>query len=540
MGTISPPPAFDYDAWLNFLATNHHNFFRLWVQQLPKRNYTIQDAGPWYTSPQPWLRTGPGVASDGLPKFDLTKFNQAYFDRLRDRALRAHANGMYVAITLFDGYQIQFDRRADDGFPLTGTNNINGVNDGGGTNSHTLSANPPAVLAVEDAYVRKVIDTVNDLPNVTYEISNESGSYSTAWQQHMIALIQSYETNKPFQHPVGFTYQYAGGADATLYASTADWVSPEERFPTNGGTRHVLINDTDHSYFWTAMKSDGAQLNRAFVWKNFCAGNSAMFMDPYLMPWTSSGNVRNAPTGCGAGPSCTNVDPTWNSIRLNIGYMLDFANTRLDLARMAPQPSLASTASCLARASATNAEYLVFAPSGGAFTVNLSATTNILNVTWLNPANGNVTNTASVAGGSSAKSFTPPFSGDAVLYLVDAARPPILTNVAYIDVGVPLTTDYTYRVRAIDRDGNLSAYSVPFTFAGPVVPKIDGVELLGSNFIRLNCIAPTNTACRVEASPDLATWTTLATITTSNSTSFVVVDGNVSGYEARFYRIAVP
>src|SRR6185295_2310172 len=143
-GTTYPPPAFDYDAWLDFLATNHHNFFRLWAQGLPKKNYGLQDAGPWYQSPQAWLRTGPDNATDGLPKFDLTLFNQAYFDRLRLRVEKARARGMYVSIMLFDGYHIQFDRRSDDGFPLTGANNINGVDDGGGTKSQDLSVIPAA------------------------------------------------------------------------------------------------------------------------------------------------------------------------------------------------------------------------------------------------------------------------------------------------------------------------------------------------------------------------------------------------------------
>lgn len=61
-------------------------------------------------------------------------------------------------------------------------NNINGINgdangDGRGTNVHTLS--DPAVTRLQEAYVRHVIDAVGDLDNVLYEISNESGAYST-------------------------------------------------------------------------------------------------------------------------------------------------------------------------------------------------------------------------------------------------------------------------------------------------------------------------------------------------------------------------
>ena len=67
----------------------------------------------------------------------------------------------------------------------------------------------PAVTALQEAYVRHVVDTVNDLDNVLYEISNEAADYSTAWQYHMIRLIHDYERAKPKQHPVGMTFQYA-------------------------------------------------------------------------------------------------------------------------------------------------------------------------------------------------------------------------------------------------------------------------------------------------------------------------------------------
>jgi hypothetical protein len=426
-GTVSPPPTFDYGAYLDFLAANHHNFFRLWADSLPKRNYGIQDAGPWYQSPQPWSRTGPGMATDGLPKFNLAQFNQAYFDRMRARIQQAGARGIYVSVMLFDGYHILVDRRSDDGYPLTGANNVNGVDDGGGTRSQDLSVIPAAVLTAEENYVRKVIDTVNDLPNVLYEIANEAGSGSTGWQQHFITFVKNYEAGKPWQHPVGFTSEWGSTADSMLYTSGADWVSPAERFPSNDGNRHVILNDTDHSYFWSDMKNDGSQQNRAFVWKNFTAGNSALFMDPYLMPWTSNGNVRNTPSGCTSGPLCTGVDPRWDAVRKNIGYMLDYANSKLALDKVVPQSSLASTGFCLAYAAPSGAQYLVYAPSGGPFTVNLSATTATLNVEWLNPSTGQIAAPSTVTGGGT-RSFTTPFSGDAVLYIADPAtsglRPP--------------------------------------------------------------------------------------------------------------------
>ena len=76
-----PSEQFDFDAYLKFLKEHGHNFIRLWRWE----QFKSQAAGGGYhlcMTPQPWLRTGPGAAKDGKPKFNLGVFNQSYFDRL--------------------------------------------------------------------------------------------------------------------------------------------------------------------------------------------------------------------------------------------------------------------------------------------------------------------------------------------------------------------------------------------------------------------------------------------------------------------------
>src|SRR5215211_3180012 len=50
--------------------------------------------------PQPWPRTGPGSAKDGKPKFNLSAFDQNYFDRLRERVVAAGSAGIYASVML--------------------------------------------------------------------------------------------------------------------------------------------------------------------------------------------------------------------------------------------------------------------------------------------------------------------------------------------------------------------------------------------------------------------------------------------------------
>jgi hypothetical protein len=393
--------------------------------------------GPWTADkiefdPLPYQRTGHGVALDGGPKFDLSQFNQAYFDRLRERVVAAGNRGIYVSVMLFQGWSI--DKKPNrpgnpwPGHPFHRNNNINGVdgdlNDNGqGEEIHTLLV--PRITALQEAYVRKVIDTVHDLDNVLWEISNESHWGSTGWQYHMIDYIKSYEAHQSMQHPVGMTFQWPGGDNSALVASPADWISPHaqggyrDNPPAADGSK-VMIADTDH--LW------GVGGDQTWVWKSFCRGLNPIYMDPL------------------------DADSTREMARRAMGNTLTYAK-RMDLAAMTPDTESASSGYCLANA---GTEYLIYLPSTGivkgrgyrvlrwlsrlsesrvvgwfsqhsglnaTVTVDLSATSGALHVEWFNPTTGNIIAGKTVAGGTSSD-FVAPFVSDAVLYIASSTTGP--------------------------------------------------------------------------------------------------------------------
>ena len=79
-----------------------------------------------YCQPHPWERTGPGLARDGKPKFDLARYNPEYFDRMRTRVSAARDQGVYVSIMLFEGWELQYTD-AWRFHPFNGPNNMNGI-----------------------------------------------------------------------------------------------------------------------------------------------------------------------------------------------------------------------------------------------------------------------------------------------------------------------------------------------------------------------------------------------------------------------------
>ncbi len=419
----------DFDAFVKFLTAHGHNFTLLWRTEMPKFCGLPTTAGvppDFWAGPHPWRRTGPGNATDGRLKFDLTKFEQSYFDRLRARTQALGNAGIYAGIYLFTGEWLKSFRCSSDGYPFTGDNNINGIDDGytsgkTGIGSITMSA-PNATTGFQDAYVEKVIDTLNDLPNVLWVVSEESSDNSVWWNDHHISHIRAYESKKPHQHPIGYG-TISGTPDTTMYNSNADFVKPHARISpvkSCGSGKppcKVNINDSDHSYW--EMWNQTAQQNRNYAWENFMNGNQVLFMDPYLVYYPRQNrNLCVSPTKA----ICKAPDPRWDNFRDNLGYILRYSR-KLNLANVTPHDSLCSTKYCLAQIPSAGAEYLVYAPSGGSFTIDLSAMpgSRRLASEWFNPSTGATIAGKPIPAGSSSQSFTPPFSGDAVLYLVDTA-----------------------------------------------------------------------------------------------------------------------
>jgi hypothetical protein len=400
MGPEQPPEAFDFPAYIKWMKELNHNFIRLWAWEL--LNWNTQgnrEERPQVNSvtPHPWLRTGPGSALDGKPKFDLRQHNPAYFERLGQRVRRAAENDIFVSIMLFEGWGLQFSPHAFENHPFHPDNNINGIDgdvndDGSGVSIHTLGDH--AITAIQESYVRHVIETVNGFDNVLYEISNENHPPSTAWQYHMIRFIKDLEIDLPKQHPVGMTFQYKGGSNQTLFESPADWISPNpeggyQDDPPPGDGAKVIITDTDH--LW------GIGGSHQWVWKSFLRGLNPIFMDPY------EGKVLTK-----------SFDPSWaDPLRRNLGYTLAFAE-RIDLIHMVPDGGLASTGYCLAH---RGSEYLVYLPEGLEVEIDLSGYPGLYDVAWFNPNSGESSKAEPVEGNRTL-SLTSPFGDDdAVVYL---------------------------------------------------------------------------------------------------------------------------
>ncbi|MBT7164609.1 MAG: hypothetical protein HN904_17645, partial [Victivallales bacterium] len=95
-GVAGKTPDFDFPAYLDFMAHHGHNFLRLWVWEHACGMQFVGSDVPIRYEPLPWARTGPGLALDGLPRFDLRHLDKRFLRRLRDRVVAAGERGIFV------------------------------------------------------------------------------------------------------------------------------------------------------------------------------------------------------------------------------------------------------------------------------------------------------------------------------------------------------------------------------------------------------------------------------------------------------------
>jgi hypothetical protein len=386
------------------------------------------------------MRTGPGTATDGKPKFDLGSFDQAYFDRLRERVNTAGEAGIYVAVMLFDGWALHLSPAPDNvaGHPFYAANNINGISITSIVDYQVLPLDP-RVQALQEAYIRKVVDTAHDLPNVLYEVANESsgggpvdqefakalgldGSTnwgdSTAWQYWVIDGIKRYEQQKGYDaHPVGMTMQFPVADQARvndpLYHGPADWISPGYDDAIFAGGGNPMMPDSPPSHwFGNPPANDGMKVvitdtdhyapgqgDALWAWKSFLRGHHPILMDFGLIAGFS-------PTE----PSYQAFEAT----RFAMGDTLRCAE-QMNLIAMEPRGEISSTGYALA---APGAEYLILEPgdAAGPFSVELAAgrySVRWRSITMREDRDGGTLTVES----DQRANFTAPFAGPAVLYL---------------------------------------------------------------------------------------------------------------------------
>ena len=156
----------------------------------------------------PWRRSDePGYANGGN-KFDLTKWDEAYFARLKEFVAHAKERGVIVEMNLFCPMYEEIQWAIS---PMNAVNNVNGFGRIGKHDVYDLAKNRD-LQPVQEALVRKIVAELRDAENVYYEICNEPyfGGVTMDWQHRIAEVIGDAE--KEFAHRHLISQNVANGA----------------------------------------------------------------------------------------------------------------------------------------------------------------------------------------------------------------------------------------------------------------------------------------------------------------------------------------
>jgi len=187
---------FNYIAYLDELHRHRLNNTRIWVGPYREvagnfgiANNTLAPESADFLAP--WPRSGTPGAADGLNKFDLEKWNDAFFVRLKKFIREAARRDIVVEVNLFCPY---YEESMWTVSPFQAKNNINSVGDM--PKNEALTLKHPALLKIQEALVRKIVAEVNQFDNIYFEIANEPyfGGVTLEWQEHIASLIHKEES----------------------------------------------------------------------------------------------------------------------------------------------------------------------------------------------------------------------------------------------------------------------------------------------------------------------------------------------------------
>lgn len=373
-------------------------------------------------------------ALDGRPRFDLRLLNDDYFERLASRVSQLHDKGIYAIYTLFNSWDGEREQHRGhllfDYNPFHGSNNVNNIDtdtnkNGTGEELHRLPL-PPAIKEIQEAYIKRVVDTLNPFPNVLYEICNECMKDSKEWQIWVIETIKNYQASKPRQHLVGMSTVFEGIRGAELAQHSAiDWWQPGPFSSSPTLWRRLLRLDwrqSSPSYESARKKifSNPPSADGPF------AGKPIIFNTDHFMPnqatvdWVWKSMTRGLHPMSYETPLIDETDLTSHvdglflkKIHANIKASQRFARLAT-LATMSPLQGMSSTGYALAD---PGREYLIYQPDDGAFSVDGLMPQQAYDLEWFQPSSGQTIAEENFVAQTPRHSFTPPMPGRAVLYI---------------------------------------------------------------------------------------------------------------------------
>lgn len=193
---------FDFIRYLDTLARdglNHTRTFSGTYREIPSSfgitDNTLAPKPLRYICP--WARSNQPGYYDGGNKFDLRRWDEDYFARLRQFMKAAQERGIVVEFNLFCPF---YNDELWQANPMNSRNNVNGIGQCKREEVYTLKHKD--LTEIQLAFVKKVVTELKDFDNLYYEVCNEPyfGGVTLEWQWKIADTISETERALGVRH----------------------------------------------------------------------------------------------------------------------------------------------------------------------------------------------------------------------------------------------------------------------------------------------------------------------------------------------------
>ena len=382
---------FDYRSYLRTLADAGLNLTRTWVGTYREQaahfgivGNTLNPAPGRFICPWP-VAEGEEINSPDV-RYDLSRWNAEFFDRLKDFLTEADRLNIVVELTFFC---FNYADEMWHGSPMCAKRNVNGIGDLK-SRHEAFSLDSGPLLELQEKLVRKVAVELNAFDNIYYEIINEpyclmDRTAFIPWQKRIIDVLVEAEKSLPNKHLVAQNVQNINMRVTDLHPAVSVinfHYADAEAVVANYHLDRVIADDE------TGFKGQTASPYRMEAWRFMLSGGGVFNHLDY------SFTVRH-PDGSG---TIESESPSFGGpeLRRQLAVLKRFMDD-LPLERMRPQMDLYNYFGSLIGVETTvriladeGRVYAMYVTGGPKVRISLGIPHGRYTATWIRPTDGHV------------------------------------------------------------------------------------------------------------------------------------------------------
>ncbi|HMJ64000.1 MAG TPA: DUF6298 domain-containing protein, partial [Candidatus Binatia bacterium] len=389
---------FDYVAYLDELVAHRFNHTRLFSGTYCEREDSFGITGNTLAPVPgafvcPWARSETPGCFDGGSKFDLTRWDEKYFARLKDLVQEAGRRGIVVEMNLFC---TMYSDAIWGASPMNSANNINGI--GRVSRNEVYALKEEQLTAAQEAVARKIVNELNTFDNVYYEVCNEpyerSGMHPD-WQSRIVQVITEAESSLPNKHLISLNDEHRDGK-ITKPRPLVSIYNFHAATPESVTLNYALGKALGDNETGGSARDD--KTYRVQAWEFILAGG-ALFshLDFSFATTHPRGTLRNHKSPGGGSPE----------LRQQLGILKKFIEG-FDFVRMTPDKSIAAlpAGTRIFALSERGRQYAIYLSGARQTTLSLDLPAGSYRAEWINTLSGQTDKREDIRGGTVA--LTPP------------------------------------------------------------------------------------------------------------------------------------